>query len=304
MIWIVLFIWSLMFLYVINLTLGKKNNLDKYFKAEKIEPKRINSTVIKISNFNLTRKERFNRYLLQIIDVFNPNIKKKLTIFILLSTLFISITDRFLFNLGFLTSNVIFIPILLLIYYFKLKRVREQTFKDEFPDALSILAGAVSTGHSITHAFEYVGKQLNNDIGREFKSIGNRLLIGEDIDDVLTRSSNSFPYSEYFFFITAIKISLHRGGQIKETLNIISRLMFDSRRMEKKKYALTAEARLSAKILLSLPIIFIIFLRFASPENYNFVMFEEQGRPIFYYVVISELIGFSFIWSLLNGVKQ
>ena len=79
--------------------------------------------------------------------------------------------------------------------------------------------------------------------------------------------------------------------------------MFDSRAVEKKKNALTSEARASAKIIACLPVIFLIILKFTSPENYSFVMFEDAGQPIFYYVLVSELLGFFCIWLILRGVN-
>ncbi|MCX9564789.1 type II secretion system F family protein, partial [Vibrio cholerae] len=132
--------------------------------------------------------------------------------------------------------------------------------------------------------------------------MAERLLIGEDPDEVLARSAASFPYVEYFFFASTIRINLSRGGQLKEVINRINRIMFDARAVDKKKNALTSEARSSAKIIAALPVIFLLILKFTSPENYNFVMFEEGGKPIFYYVVISELIGFFCIWMILRGV--
>ncbi|RSD26597.1 type II secretion system F family protein, partial [Vibrio pectenicida] len=194
-------------------------------------------------------------------------------------------------------------PILFVLFYLKLKQLQEQSFKQNFPDALTILGGAMSAGQSIVHAFEYVGNQLDNEVGMEFKTMSERLLIGEDADDVLERSSNSFPYLEYFFFISTIRINLSRGGQLKEVINKINRIMFESRAMEKKKNALTSEARSSAKIVACLPVIFIIILKFTSPENYDFVMFQDGGKPIFYYVLISESIGFFIIWLILKTVE-
>ncbi|HAS8147563.1 TPA: pilus assembly protein TadB, partial [Vibrio vulnificus] len=67
---------------------------------------------------------------------------------------------------------------------------------------------------------------------------------------------------------------------------------------------LTSEARMSAKIIACLPVIFLLILKFTSPENYNYVMFEEGGKPIFYYVLTSEIIGFICIWFILRGVKS
>ncbi len=79
--------------------------------------------------------------------------------------------------------------------------------------------------------------------------------------------------------------------------------MFEARAIEKKKNALTSEARSSAKIIAALPVVFMFILKLTSPENYQFVMFEEGGKPIFYYVLISEMIGFFLIYMILRSVK-
>ncbi len=102
-------------------------------------------------------------------------------------------------------------PILFVMFILKLSGIQAQRFKDNFPDALNILSGALSSGQSIVHAFEYVGTQLDNEVGEEFKKMSERLLIGEDPDDVLARSASSFPYVEYFFFAATIRINLSRG---------------------------------------------------------------------------------------------
>lgn len=79
--------------------------------------------------------------------------------------------------------------------------------------------------------------------------------------------------------------------------------MFDARSINKKKYALTSEARISAKIVAAIPFLFLFLLQFISPENYDFVMFNERGKPILYYVLASEFIGISIVWLLMKGVR-
>ena len=71
----------------------------------------------------------------------------------------------------------------------------------------------------------------------------------------------------------------------------------------KKKFSMTSEARLSAKIVGSLPFIFLIMMRYMSPENYDYVFETETGNIILYYVVISELIGMGIIQMLMRSVK-
>ncbi|ENM5919331.1 type II secretion system F family protein [Vibrio mimicus] len=258
--------------------------------------------VIDAERFEESLHVRIKRVAREFTQLLNPNPALKLLMFFLISAIAVYFINDFFLQQTYWKVLLFLQPLLFVVFIVKLRTHKTAKFQSNFPDALNILSGALSAGQSIVHAFEYVGKQLDNDVGYEFKFMAERLLIGEDPDEVLARSAASFPYVEYFFFASTIRINLSRGGQLKEVINRINRIMFDARAVDKKKNALTSEARSSAKIIAALPVIFLLILKFTSPENYNFVMFEEGGKPIFYYVVISELIGFFCIWMILRGV--
>ncbi|MBM7038386.1 type II secretion system F family protein [Vibrio ulleungensis] len=182
-----------------------------------------------------------------------------------------------------------------------LQKREEKHFEETFPDALNMLASAVSAGESIMHAIGYVGTHLEGDVGKEFNVMYERLRIGETPDEVFRKACDRFPYPSFQFFVITLRANISRGGQLKDVINRINRVMFDARAMEKKKIALTSEARMSAKIVGSIPFIFLIFMQYMSPENYEYVMFNEAGRPILYYMLISEFIGMAIIWKLMRG---
>ncbi|MDF4332570.1 type II secretion system F family protein [Vibrio parahaemolyticus] len=259
--------------------------------------------VIDSESFDVSYKKKVKDKFKQLKKLLSPNAGLKLSGFFAASSIAVYCVNDWFFMFEYWKVLLALEPILFVMFILKLSGIQAQRFKDNFPDALNILSGALSSGQSIVHAFEYVGTQLDNEVGEEFKKMSERLLIGEDPDDVLARSAASFPYVEYFFFAATIRINLSRGGQLKDVINRINRIMFEARAIEKKKNALTSEARASAKIIAALPVIFIMILKVTSPENYNFVMFEEGGKPIFYYVLVSEAIGFFFIYMILRGVR-
>ncbi len=259
--------------------------------------------VIDSESFDVSYKKKVKDKFKQLKKLLSPNAGLKLIGFFAASSIAVYCVNDWFFMFEYWKVLLALEPILFVMFILKLSGIQAQLFKDNFPDALNILSGALSSGQSIVHAFEYVGTQLENEVGEEFKKMSERLLIGEDPDDVLARSAASFPYVEYFFFAATIRINLSRGGQLKDVINRINRIMFEARAIEKKKNALTSEARASAKIIAALPVIFIMILKVTSPENYNFVMFEEGGKPIFYYVLVSEAIGFFFIYMILRGVR-
>lgn len=213
-----------------------------------------------------------------------------------------------LINDRFFRGNIIVVEIVVitlgLIFGFRWLLQRERAeFEEAFPDALNILASAVSSGESIMHAIMYVGKTLDGDVGAEFKVMGNRLQMGETPDEVFRKSCKRFPYPSFYFFVITLRANMQRGGQLKDVITRLNRLMFDARAIDKKKFALTAEARISAKIVGAIPFIFLIMMQYISPENYEYVMFNEAGRPVLYYVIVSEMIGMGIIWLIMRGVR-
>ncbi|NOJ24261.1 type II secretion system F family protein [Vibrio coralliilyticus] len=179
----------------------------------------------------------------------------------------------------------------------------KQHFEEAFPDALTMLASAVSAGEGLMQSFIFVGRTLDGPVGKEFKKMGDRLQMGESTNAVFSKSCQRFPYPSFHFFVITMRANIDRGGQIKEVVAKLNRVMFSARAIEKKKYALTSEARVSAKIVGALPFFFLFLLQYISPDNFEFVMFHPDGRPVLYYVMISECIGMGLIWLLMKGVR-
>lgn len=185
-----------------------------------------------------------------------------------------------------------------------LQQREENRFEEEFPICLGLISNAVSAGESLAKAIVYAGEQLDEAVlGKEMKKMGERLLLGEEPDEVFRKSCKRFNYASFHFFIITLRVNLNKGGQLKDVISRLNRMMFVTRTMDKKMLALTSEARISAKIVVAIPFIFLFGLRFISPDNFNFVMHEEAGQPILYYVLISEFIGISIIQWLVKGFK-
>lgn len=213
------------------------------------------------------------------------------------------VVNRSFFRVHWLLVSAPMLIASAIVGYLWLANRAKKNFEASFPDALNMLASAVSAGESIMHAIIFVGQSLDNDVGREFKLMGERLQLGETPDKVFQKSCVRYPYPAFQFFVITLRANMQRGGQLKEIITRLNRLIFDSNAIEKKKYAMTSEARASAKIVGAIPFIFLFILQYLSPENFEFVMFSDSGKPILYYVLVSELIGMTIIWSLMKGVK-
>ncbi|WP_087023855.1 type II secretion system F family protein [Thaumasiovibrio subtropicus] len=249
-------------------------------------------------------KQRVKEYVHQVLGQIGEGAVMKIALFFCgVSFAAIKLNESFgQFPLYFVLPLALFITTYMALQWLK-KRERKR-FNEEFPDALNLLTGAVTAGESLMHAIIFVGKSLDNSVGREFKYMGERLQIGESPDEVFAKACQHFPYQPFYFFIITLRANMNRGGQLKEVMMRLNRLMFDSRAIEKKKAAMTSEARMSAKIVAAIPFLFILFMKYMSPENFDFIMSHEAGRPILYYVLVSESIGIFVIWLLMRGAAE
>ncbi|MDR9826106.1 type II secretion system F family protein [Vibrio sp. FNV 38] len=299
MLWISLILFAIVFLLMRD---TKVKNLDQFFVGDEVEMEALNAL-----NLNsLVKKHAWQR----LKDRLLPTLLILGHRWLLYTVLFtvISIIGAWYFTFKILGQNdyeiVIGLVILSLFLAFRfLVSKRRKEFTDTFPDALNILMSAVTAGDSLMQAISYVGKTMDNAIGREFKLMANRLKLGESPEVVLQRSCKHYPYPEFIFFTLTIRANISRGGQLKGVLARLIRVLVASRTLEKKKMAMTSEARISAKIVAAIPLIFTIILNYIQPQNVDFILHDPKGQYILFYVLGSEFLGLSIIWLLVRGVK-
>ena len=173
-----------------------------------------------------------------------------------------------------------------------LKNWRHRQFEEGFPSALKLIAGAI-----------YTGQTVDGLVGQTFRQMGQELAMGQPANEVFERARQRCPYPQFLFFTLALRATVHRGGQLKALLHNLNRVMSNGQTIAKKKLAMTAEARLSAKIVGAIPIIFLIIMRIFMPRDFDFICNHPSGKIIFYYAIGSEILGMVIIWQLMRRVR-
>ncbi|CAH6822658.1 Flp pilus assembly protein TadB [Vibrio chagasii] len=299
MLWISLILFAFVLLLIRD---SKVKKVNQFFNIEEAEAENFNAINVK----SLVRKQSWH--------TFTESISPTLMVLGPRSTLYIaiyitgSLIASWYIVIDLLSmTNSWWVPVLASIFSFFGYRFlvtrRRRDFENTFPDALNILMSAVTAGDSLMQAISYVGEVMDNPIGREFKLMGDRLKLGESPEVVLKRSCKNYPYPEFLFFTVTLRANIARGGQLKGVLARLIRVLVDSRTLEKKKMAMTSEARISAKIVAAIPLVFMIILNYVNPDNVNYVLYDESGRVVLFYVLGSELFGLFIVWLLVRGVR-
>lgn len=181
------------------------------------------------------------------------------------------------------------VPPLLVLNHMKRKRLRQMA--EQFPDALDLMARSLQAGHPIGAAMALVAKEVPDPLGTEFGLAVDEMTYGLDLRDALVNLSERAPLKELQYVIVSITIQHETGGNLAEILLGLAGVIRARVRITKKVGALSAEARMSAKLLAAMPVLFggLVFL--ARPEIFTEVADDPLFLPVLGTAAGLELIG-------------
>jgi tight adherence protein B len=131
---------------------------------------------------------------------------------------------------------------------------RGKKFDSQLPDVLTLVASSLSTGFSLPQALDAVAKDAAEPAAKEFARALAETRIGADIADSLERMSDRMDSDNMRWTSMAIRIQREVGGNLAETLRTTAKTLREREELRRHVRALSAEGRLSAYILVCLPI--------------------------------------------------
>ncbi len=130
----------------------------------------------------------------------------------------------------------------------------QKKFADQLPGALQIMAASLRAGHSFPRALDAVSREADAPIGPELARVVNETKVGRDVltslDDVAVRMQSD----DFRWVGAAIGAQRETGGNLNEILDQVAATIRDRQHIRQQVAALSAEGRLSAVILMLLPV--------------------------------------------------
>lgn len=180
------------------------------------------------------------------------------------------------------------------------RRRRLRKFEERFPEALDLLGRAVRAGHAFTTGLEMIAKECAEPLAGEFRTAFEEQNFGLPLRDALLNLSERVPVIDVRFFVTALLIQKETGGNLAEILDGLSRVIRDRFRIYREIQVRTAQGRLTAAILIALPIFMAITISIINP-NYMKVLFEDSKGPLTLGIAGGlQAIGSMILWKIIH----
>ena len=172
------------------------------------------------------------------------------------------------FMLGGMFAAVLLIVVTIvgLVMSMKLLTSRRQAkFDDQVPDTLRMLAGGMRAGHSLLRSLDAAAQESDAPMADELSRIVNETRIGRDLGESLIDVADRTKNEDFSWIAQAIEIHREVGGDLAEVIDHVGETIRDRNQIRRQVKALSAEGRMSAIVLLSLPVVLFISLQFINP---------------------------------------
>ena len=186
--------------------------------------------------------------------------------------------------------------------YVRFKRNRRrQAFADQLPDVLQLLTTALRSGYSINQALDSVAEEAEEPARGEFAHVLVEARLGRDLADSLRAVAGRMQNVDLDWVVSAIDINRDTGGNLSEILGTVSETVRERQKMARQVNTLTAEGRVSARILTGLPVVMALWQWRLNPEAFS-LLFEGFGLVLLLTGAFLLLIGWLWIRKIVNGV--
>ncbi|HUJ24277.1 MAG TPA: type II secretion system F family protein [Bryobacteraceae bacterium] len=204
---------------------------------------------------------------------------------------------------GFGLTSVILGLVMATFPYLFVRRTRAKRLaklEEQFPEALEFLARSMRAGHAFTISLEMLGEELPEPLGQEFRTLFNEQNLGAALEVALTNLCNRVPLVDMRFFASSVLLQKQTGGNLAEILTQLANVIRERFRLKGQVKAASAHGRLTATILMLMPIFTMIALLVVSPGYLQGMAKDKDGRYLIAFAIVGQILGNYFIRKIIN----
>jgi tight adherence protein B len=143
------------------------------------------------------------------------------------------------------------------------QRIRQ--FENQLPDLLITIAASLKAGHSFRQGIQSVVDEGADPAAKEFRRVLTETQLGKSMDNALGDLADRVGSKNLTFVINAVTIQRQIGGSLAGLFDMVADTVRQRQQFMRKVKSLTAMGRMSAYVLVALPIFIAIVVTLMNP---------------------------------------
>lgn len=177
---------------------------------------------------------------------------------------------------------------------------RERTFGDELPGTLQLILSSLRSGFTLQQAVEAAVRDDEGPVAEEFRRALSETRISGEFEDALERIGVRVNSTEMTWLVMAIRLQREVGGSLAEVMETTANTLRERAYLRRHVRGLSAEGRISAGVLVALPIGTAAMLWLMRPEYLKPLVTEAAGLLLLGAAVLLMLIGGAWLRVIIQ----
>ena len=145
-----------------------------------------------------------------------------------------------------------------------------------------------------------IAQELPEPLAGEFRTTFEEQNFGMPLKDALLNLTERIPLVDVRFFVTALLVQKETGGNLAEILDKLAHVIRERFRIMGEVRIKTAQGRLTAMILIVLPLALVLLMKEISPDYMRPLFEDPWGRWILGSAALMQVIGGVILWKIVN----
>jgi tight adherence protein B len=181
-----------------------------------------------------------------------------------------------------------------------LKKRREARFLDALPEAVDVIVRGIKAGLPLLDSLKLIAAEAQEPVRSEFRGIIETQTVGIPLGEACLKLYERIPLAEANFFGIVVSIQQRSGGNLSEALGNLSTVLRDRKKMKGKIKAMSQEAKASAAIIGSLPLIVLTLVYLTSPAYIELLWTDPRGHIMVFCSGLWMLAGILVMRKMIN----
>ena len=153
---------------------------------------------------------------------------------------------------------------------------RSRQLEAQLPGAFSVIASSMTSGHTFLRSVQMLRGQAPAPLSEELDRVVAETMLGEELIDALARMADRYGIVDLQWLVHAVRTQQQTGGKVSDILHTMAGFMRTRAEVRREVQVLSAEGRLSAYVLIGLPVVIGLVLQVIDPA-YLHPFFRGRG---------------------------
>jgi tight adherence protein B len=179
-------------------------------------------------------------------------------------------------------------------------RNRLAAFEEQLPDLLITIAASLKAGHSFKQGLQAVVDEGQPPASDELKRVLTETSLGRPMDEALADMADRAGSANFEFAITAVTIQRQVGGSLATLFDMVADTVRQRHQFARKIRSLTAMGRMSAYVLVGVPIFLGVVITLISPAYMSPLWHTRTGHYLVALGLVMITVGYTILKRIVS----